>query len=69
MTVSANRGIFLVCIGAGLVGALAGVGGGNVVAPALTILFGLDIRLTTGARIVSAFATSSGAAPLMSASG
>jgi uncharacterized membrane protein YfcA len=62
MPVSADLGIFLVCIGAGLVGALAGVGGGIIVVPALTILFGIDIRLAIGASIVSVIATSSGAA-------
>jgi hypothetical protein len=62
MPVSADLGIFLVCIGAGLIGALAGVGGGIIVVPALTILFGIDIRLAIGASIVSVIATSSGAA-------
>jgi uncharacterized membrane protein YfcA len=62
MTVGADLGIFLVCIGAGLIGALAGVGGGIIVVPALTILFGVDVRLAIGASIVSVIATSSGAA-------
>jgi uncharacterized membrane protein YfcA len=62
MTVGADLGIFLVCIGAGLIGALAGVGGGIIVVPALTILFGIDVRLAIGASIVSVIATSSGAA-------
>ena len=52
----------MVCIGAGAVGALAGVGGGIIVVPALTILFGVDVRLAIGASIVSVIATSSGAA-------
>lgn len=62
MTLSTDLGIFLICIGAGLVGALAGVGGGIIVVPALTILFGVDVRLAIGASIVSVIATSSGAA-------
>jgi uncharacterized membrane protein YfcA len=62
LTVSADLGIFLVCIGAGLVGALAGVGGGIIVVPALTFVFGIDVRLAIGASIVSVIATSSGAA-------
>ena len=62
MTVGADLGIFLVCIGAGLIGALAGVGGGIIVVPALTIVFGIDVRLAIGASIVSVIATSSGAA-------
>lgn len=55
-------GIFVVCIAAGLIGALAGVGGGIIVVPTLTILFGVDVRLAIGASIVSVIATSSGAA-------
>ena len=51
MTVGADLGIFLVCIGAGLIGALAGVGGGIIVVPALTIVFGIDVRLAIGASI------------------
>ena len=47
---------------AGLIGALAGVGGGIIVVPALTIGFEIDIRLAIGASIVSVIATSSGAA-------
>ena len=62
MTVGADLGIFLVCIGAGVIGALAGVGGGIIVVPTLTILFGVDVRLAIGASIVSVIATSSGAA-------
>ena len=54
--------VFLVSVAAGALGALAGVGGGIIVVPALTILFGVDIRLAIGASIVSVIATSSGAA-------
>ena len=62
MTPQADLGIFAVCIVAGLIGALAGVGGGILVIPALTIGFGVDIHLAVGASIVSVIATSSGAA-------
>jgi len=62
MTIGADVGIFAVSVLAGLIGALAGVGGGILVIPALTILFGVDIRLAIGASIVSVIATSSGAA-------
>lgn len=62
MTLGADVGIFLVSIAAGVVGALAGVGGGILIVPALTLLFGIDIRLAIGASIVSVIATSSGAA-------
>jgi len=62
MTIGADFGIFAVSLVAGVIGALAGVGGGILVIPALTILFGVDIRLAIGASIVSVIATSSGAA-------
>jgi hypothetical protein len=61
LTVSADIGIFLMCIGAGLIGALVGVGGGIIVAPTLTTLVDVDVRLAIGASIVSVIATSSGA--------
>jgi uncharacterized membrane protein YfcA len=62
MSPGADLGIFLVSLAAGVIGALAGVGGGILVVPALTILFGVDIHLAVGASIVSVIATSSGAA-------
>jgi len=62
MTPGAELGMFAVSIAAGLIGALAGVGGGILVIPVLTIGFGVDIRLAVGASIVSVIATSSGAA-------
>jgi uncharacterized membrane protein YfcA len=62
MTIGADLGIFAVSLLAGFIGALAGVGGGILVIPALTVLFGVDIRLAIGASIVSVIATSSGAA-------
>lgn len=51
-----------VAIGAGVFGALLGLGGGIIVIPALTLGLGVDIRLAIGASIVSVIATSSGAA-------
>ena len=62
MTPQADLGIFAVSALAGLIGALAGVGGGILVIPALTFIFGVDIHLAVGASIVSVIATSSGAA-------
>jgi uncharacterized membrane protein YfcA len=62
MTPQAELGIFVVSIAAGLIGALAGVGGGILVIPVLTFGFGVDIRLAVGASVVSVIATSSGAA-------
>ena len=55
----------LVCLvagAAGFLGALTGLGGGVVLTPALTLLFGVDIRYAIGATLVSVIATSSGAA-------
>jgi uncharacterized membrane protein YfcA len=62
VTLGADIGIFAISIAAGVIGALAGVGGGILVVPALTLVFGVDIRLAIGASIVSVIATSSGAA-------
>lgn len=53
--------LFLVSLGAGLLGALGGVGGGLIIVPVLTLVFGVDIHLAAGASIVSVIATSSGA--------
>ena len=47
---------------AGFLGALTGLGGGVVITPVLTLLFGVDIRYAIGVTLVSAIATSSGAA-------
>jgi uncharacterized membrane protein YfcA len=62
VTGAEDLAIFGVSVVAGIVGALAGVGGGILIIPALTLLFGVDIRLAIGASIVSVIATSSGAA-------
>lgn len=48
--------------GAGLLGALTGLGGGLVVVPMMTLLFHVDLRYAIGASLVSVIATSSGAA-------
>jgi uncharacterized membrane protein YfcA len=53
---------FVVCLAAGVLGALLGLGGGVIVVPALTLLLGIHIRYAIGASIVSVIATSSGAA-------
>ncbi len=47
---------------AGLLGSLAGLGGGVIIVPVLTLLYHVDIRLAIGASILSVIATSSGAA-------
>lgn len=54
--------IFAISIFAGSLGAILGLGGGIIVIPSLTLLFGIDIRYAIGASIVSVIATSSGAA-------
>jgi uncharacterized protein len=54
--------IFGASVGAGALGALAGVGGGIIIVPVLAIVFGVDLRLAIGASIISVIATSSGAA-------
>jgi uncharacterized protein len=56
---------FIIWIGsfiAGLLGALTGLGGGIVIVPLLTLVFGVDIRYAIGASLISVIATSSGAA-------
>jgi uncharacterized membrane protein YfcA len=48
--------------GAGLLGALTGLGGGVVIVPLLTLVFHVHLRYAVGAALVSVIATSSGAA-------
>lgn len=48
--------------GAGLLGALTGLGGGVVIVPLLALVFGVDLHYAMGASLVSVIATSSGAA-------
>ena len=54
--------LFAVALVAGAFGSLAGLGGGVVIVPVLTIFFGVNIHYAIGASIVSVIATSSGAA-------
>jgi len=54
--------MLLVSVIAGLIGSLVGIGGGILVIPALTLLFGIPIQYAIGASIVSVIATSSGSA-------
>jgi uncharacterized membrane protein YfcA len=54
--------LLLVALGAGFLGSMTGLGGGVVIIPALTLLFGIDIHYAMGASLVSVIATSSGAA-------
>ena len=48
-------------LAAGFLGSLTGLGGGVVIVPLLTLVFGVDIRYAVGASLVSVIATSSGA--------
>lgn len=54
--------VFTGSFGAGLLGALTGLGGGVVLVPLLTVVFHVDIRYAIGASLISVIATSSGAA-------
>jgi len=54
--------IFVGSVLAGFLGALTGLGGGVVIVPLLTVVFGVDIKYAIGAALVSVIATSSGAA-------
>ena len=54
--------IFLGAIAAGLLGSLVGLGGGVLIVPLLTLVFGFPISFAIGASIISVIATSSGAA-------
>jgi len=49
-------------LAAGILGALLGLGGGIFLVPALTILFGMPIRVAVGTSLVGVIATSAGVA-------
>lgn len=54
--------LFLVSIVAGVFGSIAGLGGGLVTTPILTLFLGVDIHFAIGASIIAIIGTSSGAA-------
>ena len=54
--------IYIGSFSAGLLGSLTGLGGGVIVVPMLTVLFGVDIHFAAGASLIAVIATSSGAA-------
>jgi uncharacterized membrane protein YfcA len=54
--------VFLISVLAGFIGALTGLGGGVIIVPVLTLLFGIDLHYAIGASLISVIATSSGAA-------
>lgn len=61
--------VLLSSIGAGMLGALVGLGGGVLIVPLLTIGLGVDIRLAVGSSIVAVIATSSGAGAALTRDG
>jgi uncharacterized membrane protein YfcA len=54
--------VWATSLSAGFLGSLTGLGGGVVIIPALSLIFGVDIRYAIGASLISVIATSSGAA-------
>ncbi len=54
--------IFVISIGAGVFGAILGLGGGLIIVPVLTLVFGEPMRTAVAASTVSIIATSTGAA-------
>ncbi len=54
--------VWIGSVAAGFLGSLTGLGGGVVIIPLLTLVFGVDIRYAIGASLVSVIATSSGTA-------
>lgn len=56
--------MYLLVVGilAGFVGSLSGLGGGIIVTPALTLLFGIPFEYAAGTSLIATIATSSGAA-------
>jgi uncharacterized membrane protein YfcA len=53
--------VFLIAGGIGMLGSMLGIGGGVLIIPLLTLLFGVPIKTAIGASIVSVIATSSAA--------
>jgi uncharacterized membrane protein YfcA len=54
--------VLFTSVGAGVAGAILGLGGGILLVPVLTMFYGVDLRDAMGASVVSVVATSSGAA-------
>src|SRR5215467_14092636 len=54
--------VWLVSVAVGFLGALTGLGGGTLIVPLLTLVFGVNIHYAMGASLISVIATSSGAA-------
>lgn len=56
-------------LGAGLLGALVGIGGGVIVVPALLLVFGVDVRVAVATSLLAVVGTSVAAGSLNQASG
>ena len=56
-------------LGAGLLGALVGIGGGVVIVPALLLVFGFDVRIAVATSLLAVVGTSVAAGSLNQASG
>src|SRR5262245_27243770 len=54
--------MFLASAGAGTVGPIIGIGGGILITPILTLIFGVHLHYAIGSSLVCVIATSSGAA-------
>ena len=52
--------VWLSSLATGFLGSLTGLGGGVVLVPLLTLVFGVDMRYAIGASLISVIATSSG---------
>ena len=61
--------LVVMSFGAGIVGAVLGLGGGILLVPLLTMVFGINLHDAMGASLVSVIATSSGAAAMYLRSG
>jgi uncharacterized membrane protein YfcA len=61
--------LFALAIVAGLIGSMLGVGGGVMIVPALTLLFGVPIKVAIGASLLCVIATSSAAQTIYVARG
>src|SRR5512135_1719403 len=53
--------VFVMALVVGFLGSMLGIGGGVLIIPLLTLLFGVDIKTAIGASIISVIATSSAA--------
>lgn len=62
MTIDQMLLLSVIAVAAGIFGAILGLGGGVIITPVLTLLFGVDIKYAIGASIISVIATSSGSA-------